>query len=126
MKEIKVVAAVIQNEHKEYLCCQRAENKSLAGYWEFPGGKIEINETAELALKREIKEELNANCNIKKFLGTTMYEYEFGRVILNVYLCNLEEGKFNLIEHQDSKWLNKQNLANLKLAPADIPILNWL
>ncbi|WP_268234634.1 (deoxy)nucleoside triphosphate pyrophosphohydrolase [Mammaliicoccus stepanovicii] len=126
IKTIHVSAGVMVNQNQEYFCCQRPINKTMGGYWEFPGGKIKQDEDPVNALKREIKEELDTNINVIKFLGQSQYDYEFGRVILEVFLCELAENKYSLIEHQDSKWLRKEELSKLDFAPADIEILEWL
>ncbi|MDT1940482.1 (deoxy)nucleoside triphosphate pyrophosphohydrolase [Carnobacterium divergens] len=124
-KEINVVGAVIE-KNGEILCAQRGFDKTLAGLWEFPGGKIEKNETPEQALAREITEELLCDISITHKITTTRYEYDFGVVILTTFLCKLEKGVPTLTEHQMIKWLPIEKLTLLEWAPADVPTIEKL
>lgn len=125
MKNIHVVGAIIiENNH--ILCAQRPKGKSLELLWEFPGGKIEPNETPESALIREIKEELDCTIKVSSFFDKTSYTYSFGTVHLSTYLCELKNGKPSLLEHHNLKWLSLEELHSLDWAPADIPAVNKL
>ncbi|HFI0943444.1 TPA: (deoxy)nucleoside triphosphate pyrophosphohydrolase [Streptococcus suis] len=124
-KIINVVAAVIEKDGKIF-CAQRPEGKSLGGYWEFPGGKLEQGETPEGALVREIKEEFDSEIEIISFLNEASYEYDFGIVTMKTYHSKLVNGDLTLLEHQDSKWLPIEQLDDLKWAPVDIPAVNCL
>lgn len=126
MKKTKVVAAIIMNKTGKYYCCQRPDGKSLAGYWEFPGGKIEIGEQPEEALIREIKEELDCTIQIEKEIGKTYHKYEFGLIELNFYICQIIDGYPKNLEHKADKWVNKEELINLEWAPADITAVEYL
>ena len=110
MKNIKVVAAIIQNEDK-FLATKRGYGE-FNGLWEFPGGKVDSGETREHALIREIKEELNYDIKINKFLLTIEYEYPTFHFIMHCYLCELLS-EFTLLEHDDYEWLNRDNLLML-------------
>lgn len=125
IKNITVVGAVIEKNGK-ILCAQRGQDKSLAGLWEFPGGKIEQNETPQQALEREIKEELLCEVSIKNKIITTSYEYDFGIVELTTFFCELIEGEPKLTEHESIKWLPVSELSTLEWAPADIPTIDTL
>ena len=125
MKEIHVVGAIII-EDTHILCAQRPKGKSLELLWEFPGGKIEPNETPESALIREIKEELDCTISVHSFFEKTSYPYSFGTVHLSTYLCELKENKPSLLEHHNLKWLPIEKLHTLEWAPADIPAVNKL
>lgn len=124
-KQIKVVGAVIEKNGK-ILCAQRGQDKSLAGLWEFPGGKIEQNETPQQALEREIKEELLCKVSIKNKIITASYEYDFGIVELTTFFCELIKGEPKLTEHESIKWLPISELSTLEWAPADIPTIDAL
>lgn len=126
MKQIKVVGAIIIKEDR-ILCAQRGETKTLANLWEFPGGKIEIGETPQQALARELKEELVIEVDIQseKFEETS-YTYDFGLVNLTTYICLLRRGEPQLTEHIEVKWLKPAELNSLDWAPADIPAVEKL
>lgn len=124
-KIIKVVAAAIQRDGK-YFCAQRPEHKSLGGLWEFPGGKLEAGEAPETALIREIKEEFNADIAILNYVNEASYDYDFGTVIMTTYEAKLLSDELTLLEHQDAKWLEPENLPNLNWAPVDRPAVELL
>ena len=114
----EVVAAVIKKDNKIF-CCQRGPKGECAFKWEFPGGKIEPGETKEEALVREIKEELNCNINIEKFITTINHEYNTFSLTMHVYLCSLKESEPILLEHKSSIWCDKNKLNDLDFAEAD-------
>lgn len=94
---------------------------SLAGLWEFPGGKIEPGESPEEALAREILEELDCTIQVGEYLTTTDYEYDFGLVSLSTYRCALSSGSPKISEHSESRWLSPSELNTVEWAPADVP-----
>ena len=114
MKNVRVAAGIIQREGGEVLAVQRGYG-SMAGMWEFPGGKIEPHETARQALHREIEEELLCEVEVAEEVCTSEYAYDFGTVRLTTFICHLIAGTPHLTEHTDIRWLN----------PADMPTLNW-
>ncbi|MFT4147768.1 MAG: (deoxy)nucleoside triphosphate pyrophosphohydrolase [Micrococcaceae bacterium] len=120
MKTIKVVAAVIHQNGK-VLATQRGYGDFVGG-WEFPGGKIEQNEKPTEALTREIKEELNVDLKVGKHIITVNYDYPKFHLEMACYLCTLE-GEIKLLEHQDSKWVDKATIDNLEWLPADLPVV---
>lgn len=125
-KEIFVVGAIIIRDEK-ILCCQRGEGRSLARLWEFPGGKIEKDESPIEALRRELMEELRIQVDINdRLFKSTTYEYDFGIVTLKTYICHLKTGDPVLTEHIQSKWLSTDQLDQLDWAPADIPAVQKL
>jgi 8-oxo-dGTP diphosphatase len=124
-KNIHVVGAVIINNSK-ILCAQRGPDKSLPLLWEFPGGKIENNESPEEALIREINEEMDCEISVGEKIVTTIHEYDFGVVHLTTFYCELLNGTPKLIDHVSVKWLERKELHTLDWAPADIPTIDIL
>lgn len=127
MKKVEVVAAVIIKDSK-ILCVQRGVSKLdyISKKWEFPGGKIEENESFEDALMREIQEELRLNIRIEKLFLTVEHTYQDFHLTMHSYLCETENTELTLTEHLDFKWLEKENLIALDWAAADVPIVNKL
>lgn len=99
MKEIKVVAAIIQKENK-ILATKRGYGEFI-NMWEFPGGKIESGETKEQALVREIKEELNIEISVDKFALDIEYQYPNFYLFMSCFMCSIKEGSIELLEHND-------------------------
>lgn len=124
-KTVNVVGAIIEKDGLVF-CTQRGDSKSLAFKWEFPGGKIESNETEEEALIREIKEELDSTIQVISFFKKVYFEYESFNIYLSVYRCKLEKGQLLLSEHVDSAWADKKLLSILDFAEADKPIVSDL
>lgn len=127
-KQIDVVAAVIIHSNK-YLCVQRGANKYdyLAYKYEFPGGKVELGELPEFALKREIEEELCAQIEVGERLIVVNYSYPDFDIRMNTYLCRfIKDPNFKLTEHIDSKWLSYNELDKFDWAAADLPIVQKL
>lgn len=119
-REIAVVGAVVLRDG-EVLCVQRGPHGSLAGMWEFPGGKIEAGESAREALEREIDEELLCEVEVGAEVVTTRHEYDFAIIILTTFFCKLKNGTPRLTEHSAEKWLKPDQLGSLVWAPADVP-----
>lgn len=124
MKQIKVVAAIIKNEDK-ILATKRGYGEFI-NMWEFPGGKIESGETKEQALVREIKEELNIEINVDKFAIDIEYQYPNFYLFMSCFMCSIKEGSIELLEHNDGKWITKEELNTLNWLPADIDAVNYL
>lgn len=123
-KHIEVVAAIIRDGNS-ILATKRGYGEFL-GMWEFPGGKMEIGESQEFALRREIKEELDVDIEIDEFLMTVKYEYESFYLTMHCYMVHLLESTIVLKEHADAKWLNKDNLDSVEWLPADVDIVKLL
>lgn len=123
MKNIEVVAAVFENDKNEFFCARRRDQGELALKWEFPGGKIEVNETKEQALIREIKEELDTDIEIDNFIMTVQHQYQGFHLTMHAYKTTILKGNLELSEHTDSKWLPKNKMLELDWAAADIPIV---
>ncbi|MFI3329782.1 MAG: (deoxy)nucleoside triphosphate pyrophosphohydrolase [bacterium] len=118
----EVVCAVIKKDDK-YFICQRGPKGECGLKWEFPGGKIEIGETHQEALKREIKEELNSNIKVNEFITTVNHEYNTFSITMHAYLCDLIEGDLELSEHINKCFIKKDEFHNFDIALADLPIL---
>lgn len=116
---IDVVAAVIRNDEGKMLIAQRNLKKSQGGLWEFPGGKIEAGETKEDALIREIKEEMCIDIEVERYLDEKEFIYPEKAINLIALECKIINGKIQLMEHEDVKWISKEELENFEFAPAD-------
>jgi 8-oxo-dGTP diphosphatase len=123
---IEVVCGVIYNEHGQVLICRRAQHKSLSGYWEFPGGKMEPNELPEQSLSRELLEELGMEVLVQDFLAEVMHKYEDFAIKLVAYRCAFISATYILSDHDRYTWVFPQELVNFELATADIPIAEQL
>lgn len=126
LKNINVVGGIIIDNNKIF-CVKRGPGRSLENYWEFPGGKIEGDETLQEALKRELKEELCIEVKTSDAVfDIASYDYSFGRVNLTTILCQLKSGQPILNEHIDMKWLAPKDLTTLDFAPVDISAVKKL
>lgn len=125
MVMIKVVCAIIYKENK-VLICRRKMNKSLGGYWEFPGGKIEEDENPKDSLARELLEELDMEVEIMEYFMTNMHNYDRFSIELIAYKCIFKKSSFTLVDHDVYKWVDVKSLDKIKMAPADIPIAKKL
>ncbi len=127
MKSIEVVAAIIIFENK-ILCVQRGANKHeyISKKYEFPGGKIEFGEAKEETIKREISEELKMLIDIEQEFITVTHQYPDFILTMHSFICTCKNPALTLTEHINFKWLNKDELAYLDWAAADIPIVNEL
>lgn len=123
-KTISVVAAIIINDGRVF-STQRGYGE-WKDWWEFPGGKIEVGEKPEEALKREIREELQTDIEIGDLLTTVEYDHPEFHLSMQCFLCSVIAGKLTLIEHEAAKWLNKEELESVKWLPADLEILSLL
>ena len=124
---LEVVAAIIFFENK-ILVTQRKFHKNTAFSYkfEFPGGKVEKGETFEIALKREIKEELNIEINVKNKLGEENYQDDKINVKLHYFICSHNNGEIILNEHENSAWVTKNDFKNYNFAEGDSDIINLL
>jgi len=126
-KQIKVVAAIIENDQNEILCALRAPEMSMGNLWEFPGGKVEENEDPYSALVREISEELG--CTIEtsfEIFNDNTHEYESFIINLLSIKAKIIDGTPTAKEHSKLIWLKRENLPSLRWAPADIPAVKQL
>lgn len=121
---MEVVAAIIQKGCR-YFATQRGHGE-WKGWWDFPGGKIEAGETPEIALKREIKEELDVEISINGFLATIDMDYPKFHLKIHYYLCSLHKGEPKLLEAENARWLLLDELGELKWLPVDKAIIERL
>lgn len=117
MKTIRVVAAIIIDE-KKIFATQRGYGEFKGG-WEFPGGKIETNETPEAAIVREIKEELDTEVEVIELLDTVEYDYPKFHLSMDCFICKIKSGNLVLKEHEAAAWLTKDTLYSVDWLPAD-------
>ena len=117
MKHIEVVAAIIQKD--DHIFATQRGYGEWQDWWEFPGGKMEVGETPEEALKREIREELSAEISVGELLTTVEYDYPAFHLTMHCYLCSLLTEALHLNEHEAARWLTKEELDSVKWLPAD-------
>lgn len=126
MKTIRVVAAVIKavNESEEpvIFATQRGYGEFQGG-WEFPGGKIEVGESPQEALRREIIEELDTEITIGELVDTVEYDYPNFHLSMDCFWCEVLSGNLILKEHEDARWLLKEQLDDVEWLPADITLV---
>ncbi len=124
MKTLNVVAAIIKKDNK-VLATKRGYGEFI-NMWEFPGGKIEVNESQKDALIREIKEELDCIIKPTKFALDLEYQYPTFYLKMSCFEAVIEEGTPKLLEHNDARWLSKADLDSVNWIPADLQIIDYL
>ena len=122
MKQIEVVAAVIIRDG-EVFATQRGYG-DFQGWWEFPGGKMEAGESPQEALKREIREELDAEIAVGDILETVEWDYPEFHLTMHCYICTLVSESLHLNEHKAAAWLTVDTLTSVQWLPADIVLLD--
>ena len=125
---MKIVGtAIIANDERKILIGQRPEGKALAGLWEFPGGKQEEGESIEACLVREIKEELEVDCEVGCFLLSVSKEYAHGEFKLMVYETKVKDlTPLKAVVHQELRWVNVNELDDYEFPEADGEIIAYL
>ena len=121
MKQIEVVAAIIRKDNKIF--ATQPGYGEWKDWWEFPGGKMEVGETPEEALKREIREELSTEISVDEFLSTVEFDYPKFHLTMHCYLCSLLTEALHLNEHEAACWLSKDELDSVKWLPADLEVV---
>lgn len=124
MKTIEVVAAIIKDGNKIF-ATQRGYGEFKDG-WEFPGGKIEDRESPQEALVREIKEELDVEISVQELFDTVEYDYPEFHLTMHCFISSLKAGKIVLNEHEDARWLSKDELDTVAWLPADEGLIEKL
>ncbi|MBI2670255.1 MAG: (deoxy)nucleoside triphosphate pyrophosphohydrolase [Candidatus Yanofskybacteria bacterium] len=120
-KIVDVVAAIIEKDG-EFLIAKRKKGKHLEEKWEFPGGKIEVHETPEKCLERELKEEFGILVKARNFVAESIFDYGNVKIRLLGYKAKYISGEFNLNDHDEIKWVVADELVKFDLAEADIPL----
>lgn len=123
-KKIEVVAAIIQDGNRIF-ATQRGYGEFKDG-WEFPGGKIETNETPQEALVREIKEELDTEIEVGELLHTVEFDYPKFHLTMHCFMCTIKSGDLVLREHEAAKWLTKESLDSIEWLPADLEVIGMI
>ncbi len=123
-----VVAAALVDADNRVLIAERPAGKSLAGLWEFPGGKLAPGETPEEALVRELKEELDIDVCLDCLAPFTFasHTYETFHLMMPLYLCRNWDGELNPREGQCVKWVRASKLTDYPMPPADLPLIPFL
>ena len=126
-KQIKVVGGLIYKK-SQLLVCRRAIDKDQGGLWEVPGGKVEEGEADEMALFREIKEELDLEVLVEQHIATSVVQNKTTQIQMKVYSCSIIDGlkQDNIVstDHDKVQWISKEEIFDLKWAIADVPILD--
>lgn len=125
MKRIEVVAAIICDSFeapRKIFATQRGYG-DMKGGWEFPGGKMEVGETPQQALTREIKEELDTEIEVGELLETIEYDYPAFHLTMHCFWAKVVSGALVLKEHEAAKWLTKDELESVEWLPADVTLI---
>lgn len=123
---IEVVGMILMKNGK-LLLAKRPMNKQFGGFWELPGGKVELNESYPEALKREISEELSIELDKLAYFDSNIHPInEYQQIKLICFLCYQYYGEIKLTEHLDAKWFTKNDLNHIKITPADVKIIESL
>ena len=122
MKTIEVAAAIIVKDNRIF-ATQRGYGEFKDG-WEFPGGKIEPGESAQEALVREIREELDVDIRVGKLLETVEYDYPEFHLTMHCFICELLSEEIVLKEHEDARWLKEEELDTVDWLPADVGVIS--
>ena len=123
---ITVVAAYIEKDDKVLIARRSTGDPNVLGKWEFPGGKVKENENEFNAIEREIKEEFELEIVAKDYITNSTFVYPTKTVDLRLYKCEYISGQFHLHDHSEYKFVNKKELLHYDLAPADIPLAEYI
>lgn len=125
---VLVAAAALINDKQEILLAQRPEGKSMAGLWEFPGGKVDAGETPEYALMRELEEELGIETRPTCYhpVAFASHSYDDFHLLMPVFACRMWNGEITAKEHQALEWVRPLDMPKYKMPEADIPLIATL
>ena len=123
---INVLCGIIQNQEGKIFIARRKEGKSMAGKWEFPGGKLEPGETEKACLQRELLEELGMQVKVGEKLGENEHLYETFSIRLIVYQCEFISATYELTDHDKYAWVDLKELSSYEWAEADLPFVKLI
>jgi len=123
-----VVACALVDADRRVMIAQRPQEKDMGGMWEFPGGKVELNESPEEAIIRELREELSIETKEACLAPLTFasFSYEKFHLLMPLYVCRKWQGTPQTIEHTALKWVRPQRLRDFSMPPADEPLIAHL
>jgi mutator protein MutT len=122
---IDVTAGILRKDDS-ILIARRGKGRHLEGFWEFPGGKLEVNETPTECLERELLEEFGIQAQVGKYLGESIYDYGDKCVRLLAYEVWQWSGDLILSDHDLLEWIEPKDAINWRIAPADVPLLKFI
>ena len=122
----QIIRKLIKKNNNVLIARRSTGDENVLGKWEFPGGKVEPNETEGHAIEREIKEEFELDIKANKYITNNVCEYPTKIVDLRLYECEYISGEFKLHDHSEYKWVNINELLNYDLALADIPLAKYI
>lgn len=123
---ITVVAALIKKDNKYLIARRSTGDPDVLGKWEFPGGKVKLDEDEKTAIEREIKEEFELNIRAHSFLINNVCEYPTKTVNLKLYECEYLGGYFKLHDHSEYRYVTKEEILDFELCPADVPLAKYV
>lgn len=123
---ITVVAALIKKDNKYLIAKRSTGDPNVLGKWEFPGGKVKQDEDEKHAIEREINEEFELEIKAKNYITSNICEYPTKTIDLRLYGCDYISGDFNLNDHSEYTWVDKDKLLDYDLCPADIPLAKYI
>ena len=126
MPEQIISIAIVQNEHKKLLISRRQKGQHLAGKWEFPGGKVEQGEALEVAMLRELKEEVGLTATKYSLFDSLSFQYDELHLHLNFYLVTAYQGEATSLEGQQIKWVSAAELSQYDFPKANLTVINKL
>ena len=125
-KHTEIAVGIIRSQDCQIFITQRGEDSHLAGFWEFPGGKIEAGETPYQTLEREIAEEVDIHIQQSQFLKTFEYSYDDRDITIHAYLVEEWDGVPFAKEGQPSRWIDQEDLNADEFPDANRPIIEML
>ena len=120
---LRSVAGIAIQSDLLFIARRKQDHTEMSHRWEFPGGKVEPNETSRQAIVREIKEELDTTIQVEEYFDTVEYDYPNFHLSMECFICTILEGKLTLLEHESAKWLTKETLDLVDWLPADLGLI---